>query len=231
MKIKLKNIPRGQARTQEIIDSAEYFLKELLGNKVARLGNITISFKKLPRGVDGRARSKLRDNKNYWIDIDKYASITNIFKVLAHECTHVKQYFLKELYTQVETVWQHNRLVRRRVRIWKGKKIRRSKYYSRAWEVEARKFESLADKFRTRKPVAVIEKPVIKQAINEGVGVKIVGLLSVRDYLNDDLVGKLLSEIKDAQARIQALKEIYRLKENKIIEQYYKNSVTWIRLI
>ena len=239
MKIKIKKGGIVKSKRSEIIGAVEFYFNKLLNGNTRGL-NVLIVFKRMPCGIGGRAFGvRPTSNLPYKIEVDKYSDMKEIFRVLAHECTHIKQYFLKELVTKFETKIQGGRLVRKRVRIWKGKEIRRSNYFKRGWEVEARRMEAMATSVKQAKKVELV--PVIKAPIQpKPVAIASLSLIHERAIMvlecnkgimrNDEFYADVLEVVKDSQERLQAQKEIYRLREDNIIEVYYQNSIAWVRL-
>ena len=236
MRITVKNNPKDRASKAEVKEATEYFLTKLIGkDKVNGLSNINVTFKKLTARRGGYVRIRNNDYVNQRIFINSRQTKKDIFRVLAHECTHVKQLFLKELRyerklklskTSFSSRMQHTT-------IWKGKRIIRSNYRKRAWEVEARKFESMATNLtaklkRFNNGASIKEEPKQKPVSNMQREI-ILELLKDRDILNGNLVNLVIKENSDKQYRIKVLKEVFAMKESGMIEQYYNNSVAWIR--
>lgn len=242
MNIKIKNNPKGKSNTPELKAVAEYYFNELCGDKVSAIKNVQISFKRMPRGCGGRAILKGSDLKNLYIEIEKAYSQGEIYRVLAHECTHVKQYALKEITYKRELKRTARGIVAKKVTTWHGKEIRRSSYYSRGWEVEARANEKLAVNVLTKigikkavkrviaKPsvkVAVIQKPIANQT---PIMSKALAILKLRTMTNEEFIGKMMEGVADKQDRLQIRKGVFNLKEIGAIEQYYNEGVTMVRV-
>ena len=231
MRIKLRNNPKGKSKNELFIKAIEFYFDKLLGNEVKNLGLITVTFRQMAMGVGGNARHKLRDDRNYKINVCKYSTVKEILVTLAHECCHVKQYFLKELLTKYEYKWYRNKgYVRKRVRIWKGKEIRRSIYKKRPWEVEARQTEKLAKEFLKRNSIQP-EKTEILKTYNSEVENIVYTTLGQGDWLNGDFIASILSVMPDKQKRIQAQKEIFKLKQDGKIKEYNINGLVWVGLV
>lgn len=236
MKIKLKNNPKGTK--EDLVKTAEYILTKLIGtDKIKGLGTVTISFKKMGRGIGGRARYSETNDFDVCICKDKSTQETK--RIMAHELCHIKQYFLKELtYRREIRFSKRGRLVSRTIRIWKGKEILRSSYFTRKWEVEARKMEALAKdmpvaikvahkqfkaKVITVKPtVAIVKDPTKEEAL---------ATLSCGKVRNDLFMEILLKGIVNSQERIAILKKVYSMKTENIINEVIVDSIVYIQTV
>lgn len=227
MNITIKNTPKEKISKEEVKKATMYFLTKLIGEeKLKGMGKVSINFRKLSFNHGGKAVHKFNDNVNHKIVINSTYNRREILRVLAHECTHVKQYFLKEL--QYSLMREGNR--RKTVTLWKGKRILRSQYYNRAWEVEARKFESLAqDYLNSENSIALIEKtiPEVQKTANT-IEAKILEVLKT-DVENGNLGTMVINGNPDKQYTIDVLKTIYRMKVEGIIETYNVNGLIWAR--
>ena len=239
MNIKIKNNPRGKSDSEILTKIIEYYLNELLGED-NKFGKLVISFKKLRSGVGGNAKTKHKSGvKLFLIDLDKYASKKEIYRILAHECTHIKQYFLNELTTRHEIVLTARGLINKKVRNWKGTEIRRSIYKKRPWEKEARRHEKLACNILNKidAPYNVITKP---SAIFSGIDFNtpknntrklVISILNGGSIPNGDLVPRVLGGDKDKQKTLKVLREIFALKESGVIQEYNEGSLIYVRAV
>ena len=224
MKIKIKNNPKSKISKAEVKEVAEYYFNELLGTKAKGLGTVDISFRKMALHHGGKAIHNYFDNRNQKVVINSQYGKHEIYRVLAHECTHVKQYFLKEL------TYTHLLGKRKMVAVWKGKTVLRCSYRKRAWEVEARKYESMATGIESKlkrinktAPVKVEQKPI------SNIENRVLEILKDTDLQNGDFLNVVLNGNADSQYRIKVQKEIYAMKELGMIEVYYEDSIAWIR--
>ena len=102
-----------------IVDSTRYFISELLPKKVYDELNIDIRFYKKLKDYGNTLYNEPND---FLIKLRKNMSVKNIFKTLAHELVHVKQFVLGQIDTNLDT--------------WCGKKVT-CDYLFQPWEVEA----------------------------------------------------------------------------------------------
>lgn len=241
MNIQVRNNPKGKSTNEKVKQVANYYLYKLLGADVKEVKVLTLRFKKLPRGIQGRVKAKSSDKAgHYLIELSKYLSWGGLYSTLAHECTHVKQLAKKELAFEIERKWRGSRIIRKRVRVWKGKRIYRSVYRSSPWEVEARKYQSiLARDVEDRvKGAVVVDKPVerpkveAKPLTREGIlQAQILGLVKAKGVLpNSDLVPLVLSGNKDGQFKIRVHKAIFALKQEGQLVEFSDNGLIKVRV-
>jgi len=236
MRVTVKNNPREKISKDEVKEATKYFFSRLLGDRAKGLGTVSIYFRKMALNRGGKAIVSNLDTKNYKIVLNSVKSKSDIFRVLAHECTHVRQYFTKEL------TYEHGfKVIKgkggypmgrfKTVTIWKGKRIGRSIYKKRAWEVEARKYESLSlnltSKLKRFNPVGTVVTELPKPVSN--IASKVLDLVAMRAVLNGDLIDLVVGVNKDKQYRLEVLREVFKLKESGKLEQYYIDSVAWVR--
>jgi hypothetical protein len=231
MRIALKNIPKAKVSKAEIKEATEYFLNDLIGKeKIKGLKTVEVGFRKLVCYRGGYARIRSNDNLNLKIVINSNQNKEDIFRVLAHECTHIKQYFLKEL--TFEHSYSNGR--RRTVRVWKGKRILRSKYETRAWEVEARKYEDKGRKLyldsirpkkvSTIKATVEVQKPKDKSVELTNKILRAVGT----GIKNGELASNVLEGNNDKQFKIKVLKAIYEMKQFGLIIEKNINGLVFV---
>lgn len=242
MNIKIKNNPEGKSKNPEVKKVAEYFLNEVCGSEVNKVKNVHINFKRMPRGCGGRAIMKNGMTKDLYIELSKNASTSETYRVLAHECTHIKQYALKEITYSHRLKRTRRGIIRQTVTNWKGREILRSKYRTRAWEVEARANEKLAvnvlNKIGTKatQPTAPVKVTTITKPIAKPVNAptpimsKALALLKLGTLSNADFTDKMMEGVADKQDRLQIRKGLFNLKEIGAIEHYYVEGVTMVRL-
>jgi len=230
MRVTVKNNPKATISKDEVKEATKYFLTKLLGDKIKGLGKVEIRFRKVRMNLGGSTTWSSLDIGNQNILLNSVRSKEDIYRVLAHECTHVKQYFLKELTYTFE--FKNGR--RMTTAHWKGKLIRRSNYKKRGWEVEARKAEKMACNIEKKlrevkvKPEPVKEKvqePVISSTIN-----RVMELLNGNDLLNGNLLPTVLQGITDKQEKLQIQKEIFSMREEGLIENYNVDGIVWVRI-
>jgi len=223
MKIKILSGGKPKSEHAEYLKATTFYLNKLLNGNVKGI-NLTIKFKKMPYGVNGRACNRRYEDSPYKIEICKYITKGKILKTLAHECTHVKQYATGEL--KSKTLFENNRC--KRILIWKGKEIRRSVYLNREWEIEARKMgEVLSESFtKLEKPIKKTVKNIFDKADIEKT---VLETLSV-DKLNSEFVSSILNKTKNTLEKTLVLKTIFNMKETGIIETYNINGLIWIRI-
>jgi len=231
MNIKVKNNKNGRIENEDVVKVAEHYLRELIGEeKVKNLGTVEITFKKLVSHRGGYLRTKRGETKKYWIAVNSTRDLNEQLSTIAHECVHVKQYFTGELTQTIE----FSRGRAKHIRTWKGRTYLRKKYWDRPWEKEARKFQ---DKLsynilnRINKPVALTPKAVVIPRASANIGETVLNILRGSDLPNGDLVPKLLEGSTDIQKRIRVLKEVFALKQSKVIEEFNVNGAVWVRAV
>jgi hypothetical protein len=234
MKIKVKNNKYGRIKNDEVVKVSEYYLRQLIGDKVEGLPKIEITFKKLVSYRGGYVRTT-RGCDIFKIAINSRNTLEEQLSTLAHECVHVKQYFLKELLAIFE-IGNNGRA--KWVKIWKGKRYIRKAYFKRPWEIEARKFQDklalnvLNKIHQVAKPKAEVKaevKPEIYGSLNiiEAKVLKVVELLNIE---NGNLVGQVLQGSTDKQYRIRVLKKVFDLKQRGILKEFNVNGIVWVGL-
>lgn len=236
MKIIIKNNPKGKSHSELLTKIIEYYLNQLLGQG-HKFGKLVIKFKRLPMGCGGRAVTETRQGvKSYLIEVGKYESKKEINRIIAHECTHIKQYFLNELTTKFELKFTGKRFIRKKVRNWKGKEIRRSVYKKRPWEVEARRGEKMACNILKKIDAPVEPKVITKPApalvpVNNSVHELVMALLKDGAIPNGELVPKVLDGDKDKQKTLKVLREVFALKQSGVIQEYSEGSLIYVRRV
>lgn len=241
MKITLKNNPTGT--TKEIRESAEFFLKEMIGNdKIKGLGTVSIRFKRMGKGIGGSAINNVFDQKNYKINICKYQSMSEIKRILAHECCHIKQYFLKELTYKTEFKHTLRGTKRKLITIWKGRESRRSTYRTRGWEVEARKAEALstkniklakAVKALKEEEIALINKPYEpkKVVVTNKVDLRMVRVLNGGVMKNELFMKIMLEGINSRIEKDEVFTKVFNMKKYGILEEVVIGGVVYIKQV
>jgi len=225
MRIKVKNNKNGNIKNEVVLKVAKFYLDKLIGEKAKDIKNIDITFKKLVYYRGGYLRTKERNPKNFYIAINSNNCIIEQLSTLAHECVHLKQYLLGELSQRIE----YKRGRAKVIRIWKGRTYLRKVYEKRPWEVEARR---LGKKF-SYNVLNRIDKPQVEpkpqpQAIVEGFASKVLDILKGRELPNGELVPLLLNGSTDRQKRIQALKKVFALKQDKVIQEVNRNGLIYV---
>jgi len=237
MRITIRNNPRGKANN-DLIKRATLFYFNRLGLEPDKFRgqDLIVRFKRLPGSISGRAKWRSLE-KVYYIELEKCLGLSEALEVLAHECCHIKQYLKKELITKRETVFIKRRgFVRRKVRIWKGKEIRRSQYYKRPWEVEARRSEKLSGEFEISlksKPQAEPKpepKPEVARPELSVLQAQIIGLVRAKDILpNGDLISHVLKGNRDKQFKIRVHKAVFELKQKGYLEEVNQGGLVFVR--
>lgn len=125
---------------RDLSDAAEFYANILLDPRMARSIELDIEIEKSLE-VEGMMISE-EDKKNprfFTIQLRNKKTDDDIFKTLAHEMVHLKQYAKNQLYKRfvtaknkkgetLQTSWEGN--------IWKPKR-NEHKYFDSPWEVEA----------------------------------------------------------------------------------------------
>lgn len=232
MKIIIKNNPRGKTNSELLVKITEYYLNQLLGDG-HEFGKLVIRFKKMGWNVGGNAKTRRKDGvKLFLIDLDKYATKIEIYRYLAHECTHIKQYFLNELTTRHENVWTARGFIRRKIRNWKGKEIRRSVYRNRPWEIEARGQEKMACNILKKIDGKVESKVITKVApVLNNTRELVISILNGGSIPNGELVPRVLNGQTDKQVILKTLREIFSLKQSGVIQEYNQGSLIYVRRV
>jgi len=234
MKIKVRNNKSKIISNVEAVKVVEYYLKQLLGDDVdtSKLG-ISLVFKKLSYYRGGYCRTFGSTPNIFDIAVNSTNTIQQQLSTIAHECVHVKQYFTGELRQTLE--FSRNGRAKH-VRTWKGKKIVRCAYQKRPWEVEARKYQ---DKLSAN-VLNKINKPEVKAEPKPlaiptekvcTIEAQVLNILSYSELPNGELSAKVLQGKTDKQLRLRVLKEIFRLKQDKKIEEVNRNGLIFVRAI
>lgn len=234
MRIKITNNRNGKVENKLIEKMARYYLTEQIGaDKVDGIRTLTITFKKLVSHRGGYAQQKFGDYENFKIVLNSRSSVRDIYRILAHECTHIKQYFTKELDYKLRCTSRR----RQWIKVWRGKEYLRKAYNKRPWEIDARKGEKMAHNILnklngTAKPKVVRKPAEIKPVVlNKSTADIVIGILKEGSIPNGDLIPKVLNGNKDKQTRINTHKEIFALKRDGVIREVIKDSIVWVELV
>ena len=123
---------RGKKKIKLLEDAICYYAVMLMGNRLAINTEIEVSSKKLD-GVLGYCTYE-DDNvrpRSFQIDIsNKITNKEELFKTIAHEMVHVKQYARGEMKDRYKPAYKQ---------IWLGEEVDTNKthYYDLPWEIEA----------------------------------------------------------------------------------------------
>lgn len=243
MRIIVRNNRNGNIENEIVKKMVRFYLTELVGsNKVDSLGSIKITFKKLIRRRGGWARTFGTDNHNYEIVVNSTWTARELYKTFAHECTHIKQYFLKELvYT---SRWSKSGR-RQSITNWKGRQYIRKAYAKQPWEIDAQKGEKLAYNILNKindSPVAVVEpvkvEPVKAEPIKVEPSIRLTNVqLGILEVLksgkmeNGKLIPFILGGSKDKQYKIRVHKEVFELKQKGLIIELNLDGIVWVAII
>jgi len=230
MNIKIKNNRNGKVSNELVKKIVNFYFNELVGSARAKsIGSVTITFKKLQARRGGYARYSTLPH--YLIVINSTVSAREVFRILAHECTHIKQYFTGELFYQ----FGYTRTGRRQtITNWKGRQYIRKAYRKQPWEIDARKGEKLAcnilnklDGTVTAEPVKKVEPVVLGNIITE----TIKAILNGGEIPNGELVRMVLNGDKSKQQTLKVLREVFALKQSNVIREVIKDSLVWVELV
>ena len=125
----------GSAEQKRLVrEAAIYYLREFLSIKELNSINILIRLRKdlyKKEKVKGDCiwEDDREDPSEFEITLDSSLRMSSLLRALAHECVHVKQYYLKELQDSARTNITH----------WKGKRhdTHKEKYWTLPWEIDA----------------------------------------------------------------------------------------------
>jgi hypothetical protein len=230
MKIKVKNNKKQEISNADVEAVTRHYLGKLIGDRAEEIIEVGVTFKKLTYHIGGRVRFRNAYPNVYLVSVNSCNSLEEQLSTLAHECVHIKQYFLGEL--QHKTEWGRNRM--RHVRIWKGRRYVRKAYQDRPWEIEARKYQDKLSK-NVLNEIKQVAKPkaepkpikIIPQAVSD-IEAKVLKVVELLNIENGNLVGQVLKGSTDKQYRIRVLKKVFDLKQRGILKEYIINGIVWV---
>ena len=124
----------SKEQRKTIHEAAIYYLGQFLSAKELNCISLLIRFRKDLYKKDGVKADCIweddrEDPSEFEITLDSSLRMSALLKALAHECVHVKQYYLKEMQDSA----------RMNITLWKGKRHNtdKEKYWTLPWEIDA----------------------------------------------------------------------------------------------
>lgn len=236
MKITIKNNRNGSLGNELVKKIITFYLKQLLKDDVSGIDILTVTFKKLIARRGGSAGFKnVFGERQYHIILNSTRDNSQIFRTLAHECTHIKQYVTKELTFGAKYSIRGRRQT---ITTWKGRDYMRKAYLKQPWEIDARKGEKMAWNILNKidAPVEVITKPepvevAPVKVIEAGIGATIANILKEGAILNADLVKRILNGDTDKQKTLKVLRAVFNSKTDGFIREVIRDSIVWVELV